>query len=159
MRPMTLGPKSRRCGYDPAGASATYAASLTGRLRFRRDSGTGCQWRCRNGRAPSLRADRVQRALSAPTRRASWRGPGSESRRFSTSSRREPTSDDPSRGRLADGRPLRIPNFEYRFTVPTVLIANATCAVSISGSSGQAQFSGGAILVRSTMTCWRCSSS
>jgi predicted Zn-dependent protease len=53
--------------------------------------------------------------------------------------------DDPKQG-IVDGRTFKHPELKIAFTAPQgFVIANGTRAVSIGGSGGQAQFSGGAM--------------
>jgi predicted Zn-dependent protease len=53
--------------------------------------------------------------------------------------------DDPKQG-IVDGRSFKHPDLKIAFTVPQgFTIANGTQAVSVTGSGGQAQFSGGRI--------------
>lgn len=131
-------------GYDPAGgpgilAALSRASALQARLQGRSNRQTP-EWASTH----PLSENRMQRALAAA------RGTG----RLGTGIRNRDGylaqidgmyfDDDPAQG-IIDGPTFTHPDLRIQFRVPPgYLMQNGTYAVTVSGSAGKAQFSGGA---------------
>jgi predicted Zn-dependent protease len=130
-------------GYDPAGAAGILsqlgrASALQARLQGRQSRQTP-EWASTH----PLSQNRMQRALAAG--RATGRiGTGIRNREgFLAQLEGTYVDDDPAQG-IIDGRTFTHPDLRIQFSVPAgYLMQNGTRAVSIKGSGGQAQFSGG----------------
>ncbi len=130
-------------GYDPAGASGVLAAlsrnsAIEARLQGRANRQTP-EWASTH----PLSENRMQRAL-AEARATGRLGTGVRNR-DAFLSRLEGTyvDDDPAQG-IIDGPTFTHPDLRIQFTVPTgYRMQNGTFAVTVSGSAGKAQFSGG----------------
>lgn len=130
-------------GYDPAGAAQLLASlARTTALEARAQGRT-------NRRIPEwalthpLSENRMQRALQEA--RATGRlGTGIRNRNaFLAELEGMYVDDDPAQG-IIDGPVFTHPDLRIQFRVPVgYLISNGTYAVTISGSAGKAQFSGG----------------
>jgi predicted Zn-dependent protease len=130
-------------GYDPAGgpgilAALTRASALEGRVQGR-DSRQTPEWASTH----PLNTNRVQRAL-AEARATGRLGRGATNRdQFLGQLEGVYVDDDPAQG-IIEGRTFTHPDLRIFFAVPAgYLMQNGTRAVSIKGSAGQAQFSGG----------------
>jgi predicted Zn-dependent protease len=130
-------------GYDPLGgagvlAALTRASALEARVQGR-DSRQTPEWASTH----PLSANRAQQALAMAqrTRRA---GTGMRNRdQFLAELDGVFVDDDPAQG-VIEGRTFTHPDLRIQFSVPAgYLMQNSTEAVSIKGSAGQAQFSGG----------------
>jgi len=131
-------------GYDPNAAVSLLASlgaadTLNLRASGRNDQRTTPSW----ARTHPLSADRVARATrSAQATRAGGRGLRNKDQYLSVIDGIF-VDDDPAQG-VIEGREFRHPDLALRFAVPQgFTIQNGTSAVSITGSGGQAQFSGG----------------
>jgi predicted Zn-dependent protease len=130
-------------GYDAAGAAGLLAAlsrasALESRVQGRTNRQTP-EWASTH----PLSVNRMQRALQEG--RATGRlGQGLRNRdRFLDELEGVYVDDDPAQG-IIDGATFTHPDLRIQFTVPTgYLMSNGTYAVTISGSAGKAQFSGG----------------
>jgi predicted Zn-dependent protease len=130
-------------GYDPAGAARLLASlSRETALQARVQGRT-------NRRIPEwalthpLSENRMQRALEEA--RATGRlGTGLRNRdTFLSALEGITVDDDPAQG-IIDGPVFTHPDLRIQFRVPTgYLMSNGTYAVTVSGSAGKAQFSGG----------------
>jgi predicted Zn-dependent protease len=130
-------------GYDPAAsasllASLGEATALDDRLNGR-DARTTPSW----ARTHPLSADRVKRANQVVAKTP--RGTAVRNRdQFLNMVDGMLYDDDPKQG-IVDGQQFLHPDLRLKFSVPQGFgIQNGTRAVSISGSSGQALFGGGA---------------
>ena len=130
-------------GYDPAGgagvlAALTRASALEARVQGR-DSRQTPEWASTH----PLSENRVQRAL-AEARQTGRLGTGMRNRdQFLAQVNGIFVDDDPAQG-VIEGRTFTHPDLRIFFAVPQgYLMSNGTTAVSISGSGGKAQFSGG----------------
>ena len=130
-------------GYDPLGsagvlAALTRASALEGRIQGR-DSRQTPEWASTH----PLSANRAQQA-QALAQRTGRAGTGVRNRdQFLAQLQGIYVDDDPAQG-VIEGRRFTHPDLRIQFTVPTgYLMQNSTDAVSIKGSAGQAQFSGG----------------
>ena len=131
-------------GYDPAGAaqllaSLTRATALQARVQGRTNRQMP-EWAMTH----PLSENRMQRALEEA--RATGRlGSGAHNRdAFLDQLEGVFVDDDPAQG-IIDGPTFTHPDLRIKFSVPTgYLMSNGTRAVTISGSAGKAQFSGGA---------------
>lgn len=130
-------------GYDPAGAPGILAAlgratALQGRVQGR-DNRQLPEWASTH----PLSENRVQRAL-AEAQRTGRLNSGIRNRdQFLAQLDGIYVGDDPVQG-IIDGRTFAHPDLRIFFAVPQgYLMQNGTRAVSIKGSGGQAQFSGG----------------
>lgn len=131
-------------GYDPMAAATLLnslgaATSLETRTSGGPDERAIPSW----ARTHPLSADRVQRA----TRQANATGTANRGERnrdqFLAQIDGMLWGDDPAQG-VVEGRNFLHPDLRLRFTVPNGYgIQNGTRAVSVSGSNGQAMFSGG----------------
>lgn len=130
-------------GYDPGGgagvlAALTRASALEARIQGR-DSRSTPEWASTH----PLSANRVQQAL-ADARATGRLGTGQRNRdQFLAQLEGVFVDDDPAQG-VIEGRTFTHPDLRIFFAVPAgYLMQNGTTAVSISGSAGKAQFSGG----------------
>jgi predicted Zn-dependent protease len=130
-------------GYDPAGgpgilAALTRASALQARVQGRTNRQTP-EWASTH----PLSENRMQRALAGA--RATGRlGTGIRNRdSFLAQLQGITVDDDPAQG-IIEGRSFTHPDLRIQFSVPPgYLMQNGTSAVTIQGSAGQAQFSGG----------------
>lgn len=132
-----------QAGYDP-GAGATMLAQLTRNsaleTRVQGDTNRSTpEWASTH----PLSQNRVNQAAQA-ARQTGRAGNGLRSRdAFLAQLEGVMVDDDPAQG-VIEGRSFTHPDLRLGFTVPTgYLMQNGTTAVSIEGSAGQAQFSGG----------------
>lgn len=130
-------------GYDPAGAPGILAAlgratALQARLQGQ-DNRQTPEWASTH----PLSENRVQRAV-AEARRTGRLNSGVRNRdQFLAQLDGVTVGDDPAQG-IIDGVTFTHPDLRIRFSVPQgYLMQNGTREVSIKGTSGQAQFSGG----------------
>lgn len=130
-------------GYDPNGgatmlAQLTRSAALEARLQGDRNRSTP-EWASTHPLSENRMAQAGQ--LARQTGRA---GQGLRNRdAFLAQVEGMIVDDDPAQG-VIDGRTFAHPDLGMQFTVPTgYLMQNGTRAVTIQGSAGQAQFSGG----------------
>ena len=130
-------------GYDPVGASGVLAAitratALEARAQGR-DSRQTPEWASTH----PLGQNRVQNALQA-ARQTGRLGTGLRNRdQFLSQLEGVYVDDDPAQG-VIEGRTFTHPDLRIFFAVPQgYLMQNGTTEVSISGSAGKAQFSGG----------------
>ena len=130
-------------GYDPVGASGvlaaiTRASALEARAQGR-DSRQTPEWASTH----PLGENRVQNALTA-ARQTGRLGTGLRNRdQFLSQLEGVYVDDDPAQG-VIEGRTFTHPDLRIFFAVPQgYLMQNGTTEVSISGSGGKAQFSGG----------------
>ena len=130
-------------GYDPGGgatmlAQLTRASALEARLQGDRNRSTP-EWASTHPLSENRMAQAAQ--IARQTGRA---GQGIRNRDlFLDQLRGVMVDDDPAQG-VIDGRSFTHPDLGMQFTVPTgYLMQNGTRAVSIQGSGGQAEFSGG----------------
>jgi predicted Zn-dependent protease len=130
-------------GYDPnAGATMLAQLSRTSALEARVQGDTGRstpEWASTH----PLSENRVAQAAQA-ARQTGRAGSGLRNRdAFLAQVDGVMVDDDPAQG-VIEGRSFTHPDLRLQFTVPTgFLMQNGTRAVTIQGSSGQAQFSGG----------------
>jgi len=130
-------------GYDPAGAARLLSAlSLETALEARLQGKTNRQtpeW----ARTHPLSENRMQRAL-AEARATGKLGTGIRNRdTFLNEIEGMFVDDDPAQG-VIDGPTFTHPDLRIQFSVPPgYLMSNGATAVTISGSAGKAQFSGG----------------
>jgi predicted Zn-dependent protease len=130
-------------GYDPAGAAQLLSAisretALEARVQGRKNRSIP-EWALTH----PLSENRMQRALEEA--RATGRlGTGLHNRdAFLNQLEGMYVDDDPAQG-IIDGPTFTHPDLRIQFQVPTgYLMSNGTDAVTISGSAGKAQFSGG----------------
>ncbi len=130
-------------GYDPAGgpdilAALTRASALQTRVQGRTNRQTP-EWASTH----PLSENRMQRALAGA--RATGRlGTGMRNRdSFLAQLHGIYVDDDPAQG-IIEGRSFTHPELRIQFSVPPgYLMQNGTRAVTVQGSAGQAQFSGG----------------
>ncbi|HEU5286539.1 MAG TPA: M48 family metalloprotease [Sphingomicrobium sp.] len=130
-------------GYDPAGGPGVLAAlgrasAIQARVQGRSNRQTP-EWASTH----PLSENRLQRALAAA--RATGRlGQGMRNRdQFLAQLDGIYVDDDPAQG-IIEGRSFTHPDLRIQFAVPMgYLMQNGTRAVTIKGSAGQAQFSGG----------------
>jgi predicted Zn-dependent protease len=130
-------------GYDPAGgpgvlAALSRASALQARVQGRTNRQTP-EWASTH----PLSENRMQRALAGA--RATGRlGTGMRNRdQFLAQLEGVFVDDDPAQG-IIEGRSFAHPDLRIQFAVPVgYLMQNGTRAVTIKGSAGQAQFSGG----------------
>ena len=130
-------------GYDPGGAARLLSAlslqtALDARLQGKTNRQTP-EW----ARTHPLSENRMQRAL-AEARSTGKLGSGVRNRdTFLREIEGLYVDDDPAQG-VIDGPTFTHPDLRIQFTVPPgYLMSNGTTAVTISGSAGKAQFSGG----------------
>ena len=132
-----------QAGYDPnAGATmlAQLARSTALETRIQGDTNRSTpEW----ASSHPLSQNRVAQATQT-ARQAARAGSGLRNREaFLAQLDGVMVDDDPAQG-VIDGRRFVHPDLRLQFTVPTgYLMQNGTTAVSIQGSAGQAQFSGG----------------
>jgi predicted Zn-dependent protease len=130
-------------GYDPAGGPGILAAlgratALQARVQGRTNRQTP-EWASTH----PLSENRTQRALAGA--RATGRlGTGIRNRdQFLAHLEGVYVDDDPAQG-VIEGRSFTHPDLKIQFAVPVgYLMQNSTRAVTVKGSAGQAQFSGG----------------
>lgn len=130
-------------GYDPAGgpgvlAALTRSSALQARVQGRTNRQTP-EWASTH----PMSENRVQRSLAAA--RATGRlGTGIRNRdQFLAQLNGVYVDDDPAQG-VIEGRYFTHPDLRIQFVVPVgYLMQNSTTDVTIAGSAGQAQFSGG----------------
>jgi predicted Zn-dependent protease len=132
-----------RAGYDPAGApgilaALTRASALEARVQGRTNRRTP-EWASTH----PLSENRLQRAL-LEARQTGRLGRGVRNRdQFLSQLEGVTVDDDPAQG-IIDGPVFTHPDLRIQFQVPPgYLMSNSTEAVTISGSAGKAQFSGG----------------
>src|SRR5206468_1387197 len=132
-----------RAGYDPAGAagilaSLSRASAMQARVQGRTNRQTP-EWASTH----PLSENRMQRAI-AEARATGRLGTGLHNRdQFLSQLEGTYVDDDPAQG-MIEGATFTHPDLRIQFTVPTgYLMSNGTQAVTISGSAGKAQFSGG----------------
>ena len=132
-----------RSGYDPAASASMLAAlgratALEARVQGR-DSRSTPEWASTH----PLSENRVRQA-SQMARATGRAGAGLRNRdAFLNQLEGVFVDDDPAQG-VIEGRTFIHPDLRLAFTVPTgYLMQNGTRAVTIQGSAGQAQFSGG----------------
>ncbi|MGE5062602.1 MAG: M48 family metalloprotease, partial [Myxococcales bacterium] len=130
-------------GYDPAGAAQLLAAlsretALQARVQGRTNRQTP-EWASTH----PLSENRMQRALEE-ARATGKLGTGVHDRdTYLNEIEGLYVDDDPAQG-VIDGPTFTHPDLRIQFTVPTgYLMSNGAYAVTISGSAGKAQFSGG----------------
>ena len=130
-------------GYDPLGSAGvlsalTRSSALEARLQGR-DSRQTPEWASTH----PLSANRAQQA-QAMAQRTGRAGTGLRNRdHFLAQLQGTFVDDDPAQG-VIEGRTFTHPDLRIQFAVPAgYLMQNSTDAVSIKGSAGQAQFSGG----------------
>ena len=130
-------------GYDPAGGPGVLAAlgrasALQARVQGRTNRQTP-EWASTH----PLSENRLQRAL-AGAQRTGRLGVGMRNRdQFLAQLEGITVDDDPEQG-IIEGRSFTHPDLRIQFAVPVgYLMQNGTRAVTIKGSGGQAQFSGG----------------
>src|SRR5690348_13635566 len=130
-------------GYDPGGAARLLSAlalqtALDARLQGKNNRQTP-EW----ARTHPLSENRMQRAL-AEARATGKLGSGIRNRdTFLGELEGLYVDDDPAQG-VIDGPTFTHPDLRIQFTVPTgYLMSNGAYAVTVSGSAGKAQFSGG----------------
>lgn len=130
-------------GYDPGGgasilAALTRATALSARTQGRTNRSTP-EWASTH----PLSENRAQRALAA-AQRTGRVGQGLRNRdAFLAQLEGLYVDDDPAQG-IIEGRSFTHPDLRLQFIVPVgYQMQNSTRAVTISGSAGQAQFSGG----------------
>ncbi|HVH38011.1 MAG TPA: M48 family metalloprotease [Sphingomicrobium sp.] len=130
-------------GYDPLGSSGvlsalTRSSALEARIQGR-DSRQTPEWASTH----PLSANRAQQA-QALAQRTGRAGTGMRNRdQFLAQLNGVYVDDDPAQG-VIEGRTFTHPDLRIQFAVPPgYLMQNSSDAVSIKGSAGQAQFSGG----------------
>jgi predicted Zn-dependent protease len=130
-------------GYDPAGAAQLLGAlsretALQARVQGRKNRSIP-EWALTH----PLSENRMQRAIQE-ARQTGRLGRGLHNREaFLGELEGIYVDDDPAQG-IIDGPVFTHPDLRIQFQVPTgYLMSNGTFAVSISGSAGKAQFSGG----------------
>lgn len=130
-------------GYDPAGAAQLLSAlsretALQARVQGRKNRSIP-EWALTH----PLSENRMQRAIQE-ARQTGRLGRGLHNREaFLSQLEGIYVDDDPAQG-IIDGPIFTHPDLRIQFQVPTgYLMSNGTYAVSISGSAGKAQFSGG----------------
>lgn len=130
-------------GYDPlAGtrvlAALTRSSALETRIQGRENRSLP-EWASTH----PLSENRLQRAL-AEGRRGGMPGQGVRNRdQYLNVLEGMYVDDDPAQG-IIDGQTFTHPDLRLQFAIPTgYMMQNGTTAVTISGSSGKAQFSGG----------------
>ena len=133
-----------RAGYDPNAAASLLASlgaseALNARATGRDDQRTTPSW----ARTHPLSADRVARA-SQMARATGAAGRGLRNRdQYLAMIDGLYVDDDPAQG-VIEGREFLHPDLRLRFAIPQgYTMQNGTRAVSITGSNGQAQFTGG----------------
>lgn len=130
-------------GYDPAGSAGILAAlsrasAIEARVQGRSNRQTP-EW----ARTHPLSENRMQRALQE-ARDSGRLGKGIRNRDvFLNEIEGITVDDDPAQG-IIDGASFTHPDLRIQFRVPPgYLMSNGTYAVTINGSAGRAQFSGG----------------
>lgn len=137
----------RQAGYDPFAASDMLASlerssQLDAQVNGRDEEKQIPTW----ARSHPLTADRVARAKRQAAATGAVAGKGLRNRdAFLNAIDGTVYDDDPKQG-IVDGRIFRHPELRFQFQAPGgFAIANGTQAVTIQGSGGQAQFSGGTL--------------
>jgi predicted Zn-dependent protease len=132
-----------RAGYDPAGgpgvlAALSRASAIQARVQGRSNRQTP-EWASTH----PLSENRLQRAL-VDARTTGRLGQGMRNRdQFLAQLEGVVVDDDPAQG-IIEGRSFTHPDLRIQFAVPMgYLMQNSSSAVTIKGSGGQAQFSGG----------------
>ena len=132
-----------KAGYDPAGgpgmlAALTRASALQARVQGRTNRQMP-EWASTH----PLSENRMQRAL-AEAQATGRLGTGMRNRdEFLSQLQGITVDDDPAQG-IIEGRSFTHPDLRIQLSVPPgYLMQNSTHAVTIKGSAGQAQFSGG----------------
>ena len=132
-----------QAGYDPSGApevlaALSRAAALEARMQGKVNRQTP-EW----ARTHPLSENRMQRAQVA-AQQTGRLGRGLKNRdQYLAMLRGAYVDDDPAQG-IIDGPVFTHPDLRIQFQVPQgYLMSNGTSAVTISGSAGKAQFSGG----------------
>jgi predicted Zn-dependent protease len=130
-------------GYDPSGAAEILAALTRNSALQARIQGNDNRKLPEWASTHPLSENRMQREL-AEARATGRLGTGIVNRdRFLAALDGAYVDDDPAQG-VIDGRTFTHPDLKIQFTVPVgYLMDNGTDAVSISGSAGEAEFSGG----------------
>jgi predicted Zn-dependent protease len=130
-------------GYDPSGAAEILAALTRNSALQARIQGNDNRKLPEWASTHPLSENRMQREL-AEARATGRLGTGLVNRdRFLAQLDGAYVDDDPAQG-VIDGRTFTHPDLRIQFTVPVgYLMDNGTDAVSISGSAGEAEFSGG----------------
>lgn len=130
-------------GYDPSGAAEILAALTRNSALQARIQGSDNRKLPEWASTHPLSQNRMQREL-AEARSSRRLGTGIVNRdRFLSLIDGAYVDDDPAQG-VIDGRTFTHPGLRIQFTVPVgYLMDNGTDAVSISGSAGEAEFSGG----------------
>ncbi|MEO7276523.1 MAG: M48 family metalloprotease [Sphingomicrobium sp.] len=130
-------------GYDPAGAAGVLGALSRASAMETRVQGRANRQTPEWARTHPLSENRMQRALqeAAATSRL---GKGIRNRdAFLNELEGAFVDDDPAQG-IIDGPLFTHPDLRIQFAVPPgYLMSNGTFAVTVSGSAGRAQFSGG----------------
>jgi predicted Zn-dependent protease len=140
----TLGMKyMTAAGYDPSGAAEILAALTRNSALQARIQGSDNRKLPEWASTHPLSQNRMQRELAEASATGKL-GIGIVNRdRFLTVLDGSYVDDDPAQG-VIDGRTFTHPDLRIQFTVPVgYLMDNGTDAVSISGSAGEAEFSGG----------------
>jgi predicted Zn-dependent protease len=130
-------------GYDPSGAAEILAALTRNSALQARIQGNDSRKLPEWASTHPLSENRMQRELTE-ARGTGRLGTGLVNRdRFLAQLDGAFVDDDPAQG-VIDGRTFTHPDLRIQFTVPVgYLMDNGTDAVSISGSAGEAEFSGG----------------
>jgi predicted Zn-dependent protease len=130
-------------GYDPAGAADLLAQLTRNHALEARVQGNDNRQLPEWASTHPLSQNRMQRA-AAEARKTGRLGTGFRNRnQFLDRLDGVFVDDDPEQG-IIDGRTFTHPDLRIQFTVPVgYLMQNGTTAVSVSGSAGKAQFSGG----------------
>jgi predicted Zn-dependent protease len=132
-----------RAGYDSIGSATMLAAlgratALQARVQGQ-DNRSAPEW----ASSHPLSENRIRQALTYAQRSGRY-GQGTKNRdQLLSQLNGIMIDDDPAQGEI-EGRNFTHPDLRLRFTVPTgYLMQNGTDAVSIEGSGGKAQFTGG----------------
>ena len=130
-------------GYDPAGASGVLSAIARASALQARVQGLNNRQLPEWASTHPLTTNRVQRT-TVEAQRTGRVGTGQRNRdQFLNAIEGVYVDDDPEQG-VIDGRTFTHPDLRIQFTVPVgYLMQNGTREVSIKGSAGQAEFSGG----------------
>ena len=130
-------------GYDPAGGAGVLGAISRATALEARVQGNDSRQTPEWASTHPLSENRVQRAL-AEARQTGRLNTGQRNRdQFLSQVQGIYVDDDPEQG-VIEGRTFTHPDLHIFFAVPTgYLMQNGSSAVSIKGSAGQAQFSGG----------------
>lgn len=130
-------------GYDPSGAAEILAALTRNSALQARIQGSDNRKLPEWASTHPLSENRMQREL-AEARATGRLGTGTVNRdRFLAQLEGAFVDDDPAQG-VIEGRTFTHPDLKIQFSVPVgYLMDNGTRSVSISGSAGEAEFSGG----------------